>query len=628
MLADWNCPGDDSDDGVFTVQTSPDERWLAAGCRSGQLALWSLPERAGPIGPPTVLTARTGKMVTAIAFDKNGRWLASGDALGKVLLWSVADTRSPRIGKIKPDGVDSPIKHDGAIRDLDLWENERGGFLATASDDGEAIVWQLDTKNRRLARPSGTEKVKWPLPHGRPIIRARFDTNGRLLTIVDRRLRFWEGETPMPNDTLHNSWINDADVSPSGELAVSSSDDGIARIWSRERGPIATLIGHRDAVKRSRFIADDRIMTASLDGTLRMWRVDPAERTLHSSPGRWVLTAAPSPDGKELAFCGENGVVSGDYCGRLSLTGKESSSTPIGLSIDSNAGDKADMVVNLLWRSDGSHVVATAHRYDIYMGNTVPLEWDRSKPAVLVKQSDSAILAHGAKRSESVRISPKGELTVQLQAGGGAAAVATFQVPGLFYSQAAALSADGRWVAATDDKTIWLFDRGAPNAAPRELKGHQGSVMALDFSPNSRYLASAGADRNAKIWQLDAAKDTPPVETIGGHSAAIYKVVFNHRGNHIATGSADGTVRMWDALNGRELITLAWHSAAVNDVRFHPTEDVIFTASDDGTVKRGTCRTCDLTVELMRKLVVDKGLGQLTQGGKEYLQRAGSRAKR
>jgi WD40 repeat protein len=221
-----------------------------------------------------------------------------------------------------------------------------------------------------------------------------------------------------------------------------------------------------------------------------------------------------------------------------------------------------------------------------------------------------------------VRISPKGELTVQRQGGRDAASVATFQVPGLFHGQAAALSVHGRWVAATDDKTIWLFDRRVPDAAPRELKGHQGSVMALDFSPDSRYLASAGADRNAKVWQLDAAEDKLPVEMIGGHSAAIYKVLFNHRGDQIATASADGTVRMWNARTGRELVTLEWHNAAVNDVRFHPTEDVIFTASDDGTVKRGSCRTCDMTPEQLRELVAGMDLAQLTPRDKEFVQRA------
>ena len=241
------------------------------------------------------------------------------------------------------------------------------------------------------------------------------------------------------------------------------------------------------------------------------------------------------------------------------------------------------------------------------------------------------MLAYCAQRLESVHISPKGELTVQRQAGGDKTAVATFQVSGLFPGQAAALSADGRWVAATEDKTIWLFDRRVPGGAPRALRGHQGSVMALDFSPDSRYLASAGADRNAKVWPLDAANDAPAVEMAGGHSAAIYKVVFNHLGTQIATGSADGTVRMWNARSGRELVTLEWHSAAVNDVRFHPTENVIFTASDDGTVKRGSCRSCELDIAQLRERVANKGLAQLTPKDKAYVQRAstdGGKAKR
>jgi WD40 repeat protein len=350
-------------------------------------------------------------------------------------------------------------------------------------------------------------------------------------------------------------------------------------------------------------------------------------QTLHASADRWVLTAAPSPDGKQLAFCGESGVMAdGRYCGLLPLSDDASTATSIELS----AEKPVDMISQLLWISDGSRVVARADRYDILMGEVTALEWERGKPAIQSNQSDP-VLAYCTQRSESVRISRKGELTIQRQVGSDSSPAATFHVPGLYYGQAAALSADGRWVAATEDKSIWLFDRRAADGAPRRLEGHQGTVMALDFSPDSRYLASAGADRNAKIWPLEAAKDTPPVEMAGGHSAAIYKVVFNHRGDQIATASADGTVRMWDAPTGRELVTLEWHNAAVNDVRFHPTEDVLFTASDDGTVKRGSCRTCDMTPKQLRELVAGKDLAQLTPRDKEFVQRAskeGGSAKR
>jgi WD40 repeat protein len=48
---------------------------------------------------------------------------------------------------------------------------------------------------------------------------------------------------------LHDDWVNDVDISVNGELAVSASDDGTARVWDTRSGsPLAVLRGHRNSV--------------------------------------------------------------------------------------------------------------------------------------------------------------------------------------------------------------------------------------------------------------------------------------------------------------------------------------------------------------------------------------------
>ena len=55
----------------------------------------------------------------------------------------------------------------------------------------------------------------------------------------------------------HTDWVSSAAFSPDGQLLVTASQDGSARVWETATGAsIADLLGHTDSVVRARFSPD------------------------------------------------------------------------------------------------------------------------------------------------------------------------------------------------------------------------------------------------------------------------------------------------------------------------------------------------------------------------------------
>jgi WD40 repeat protein len=618
---------------ISALAVSTDEQHIAAGCFNGEIAIWNISGADVQQQPSLAPGGNAGdaSTVTALNFSADNEYLATGDASGGVMIWKLGQS-GPWIGTELEGSKKLLIQQSKAIRDV-CFHPTYPELLATASDDGTAIVWRLDLAARRLASEKKGEKTKWVLKHDRPVTRVQFtprkDSEGSLMTIADKRVYFWTSEEDREIRT-QDDWVLDANVSNGGEFLASASSEGTARVYStRAAVLVAVLRGHRDSITHALILPHGEIVTTSMDGSLRVWRVHPS--ALLASSHHWVLSAAFDPAGKRVALCGER------ECSLI-----EPEPIPFHLSPEKESlwfhrppeeerlwsgADRNSSVSRLSWSGDGKFLLGLLQTNDIH-SQSVPILWEmdsrREVTPNWLKQWRAAAFSAGA--SELV--------TMKVDGGMGTIAVwdsAALQVeapqPKRQFGPVskhvwAELSPDGRWVAVVENENeVALWDLSERESAPRILTGHRGIINSVQFSDDSNWVVTASNDRTARVWRVDQPADQPQgfVELAGGHREAVSFASFNRDGRQVVTSSSDGTIRVWDAGDGRELGVLRWHSDGVNEVRFDLEGKQILSASDDGTVRLGQCGACNDTIDELRAEVGEEAV--FTPEEMEQLQR-------
>src|SRR6266581_1470873 len=113
-------------------------------------------------------------------------------------------------------------------------------------------------------------------------------------------------------------------------------------------------------------------------------------------------------------------------------------------------------------------------------------------------------------------------------------------------------------------------------------RGHPARVNAAVWSPDGKYLASAGADKTAQVWDVATGNR---VRTYQGHSDQVNAVAWSADSALIASASDDHTVQVWNIANGEVAMIYNQHTAGVLAVAWSPDNTVIASGSWDNTVK-------------------------------------------
>jgi WD40 repeat protein len=141
-------------------------------------------------------------------------------------------------------------------------------------------------------------------------------------------------------------------------------------------------------------------------------------------------------------------------------------------------------------------------------------------------------------------------------------------------------SAQGYLKAPAEKYRNWewryLFSR--LDSAQQVLRGHEGPVDALAFSPDDTRLVSASWDGTVRWWDLATGKS---VAVLPGRESG--PVRFSLDGKHLAFPSTDGTVRLYKVATRRAGVVLRGPAPAHEWLGFNPDGSRLVTRAQGGT---------------------------------------------
>lgn len=536
---------------VNCLAWGPDGNSLAGGCDDGSIRLWNVDSGqliGQPIGAPETgdtpgriyseQNAHVGS-VNRIAWSPDGTLLASGcyepsrDYLDDTRIWIWDVSTGKAFGK-------PWTAHSDGISSL-TWSPDSAS-LASASHDGSVRIWQRTDETR--------------------------DDNSRNFAA--------ELMQKGPEKVTSLTW------SPDGTRLAGACSDQTVKVWNCEDDDIAcdVLHGHSGGVTGVAWSPDGtRLMSTSIDGTLKLWGdLQRAEHIGESTLGHFdrVACVAWSPDGTRLASASWDGTI------RLrdGLTG-----TTIGEPLNMHTGQ----VSSVSWSPDGTRLASaswdgTVRRWDASTGNLLgPALCGHTGPVYSVAWSpDGQCLASGGE-DNAVRIwdansgaavgepltghsqwvwcvawSPDGSLlasssrdeTIRIWS------VKTRQsvVNPITLSDSVicvAWSPDGKHLAAgTDDGNIFVLNAKNGDIIGEPMRDRHGSVRSVDWSPNSKYLASASwsPGHAVTIWDVQSHK---MIEKLGVAKENRMSVDWSPDGSRLASASGieagwGNHVRIWE----------------------------------------------------------------------------------
>jgi WD40 repeat protein len=389
-----------------------------------------------------------------------------------------------------------------------------------------------------------------------------------------RTLRYPALIRTLPWRPWHTWGVTGCAISPAGDTIVSASYDGTLKVWDAHTGEERhTLQGrHMGQVTGCAISSSgDTIVSASRDHTLKVWdaRTGMERRTLGGHTGG-VYGCAISPAG--------DFIVSASVDQALKVwdahTGEERRTLPwhpghtdevtgcaISLSGDTIVSASADGTPKVwdartgeerhTWR--GHRVRVTGCAISPAGDTIVSVSWDYTLKVWDARTGKVRHTLRGHTNAGGCAISPSGDTIVS------ASWHHTLKV----------------WDARTGEERL-------------KLSGHTDGVTGCAISLSGDTIVSASADGTLKVWDAHTGEER---RTLRGHTDRVTGCAISPSGDTIVSASYDGTLKLWDVRTGEERRTLRGHTDRVTGCAISPSGDTIVSASVDQALKVWDART-------------------------------------
>jgi WD40 repeat protein len=532
--------------------------------------------------PPVGHTAQ----VTDVDISNDGRYIVSSSVDKTVIVWDYATGREivkfagTEYGAIacafsdKQDKVFS-AGWDGKLREWSLetfeqsemWDGFSNGInkLAIFPDDkrvalvGNAGV--LKIINTQTGKTENEITVSKLACYGLVV-----GDKGKVIVVGDLSgvLKIYDARSlELLNEIkAHDFQINETEISPDESTVASCSYDYKIKLFDVKTGKFIREFTDEYQMWSAADISPDgkKLTAVTLNGYLYEWNLETGKLNFKIQTNSLMSTAVKyKNDSKEIVACGSSNEI-GVY--------RSGSGTQVRIYKGSTSPIESLDIFGENFMLASAHWDARARIFNMFKCKLQSVAFPNNfmLSGVQFSQDKRNLFISSMRPSLHVFDYLKNELNVLVASPSGA--------------NGAALSPNGLYYAiASNDTTVRVYNVSDGGLYAAFIQN--GDVMDVCFSPDSRYLVSAGRDAAVYIYDLATKKLIKKVKDL---PAKCESVAVSGDGSVIAAGLWTGEVLIIDITTGKTLKTLKPHKWIVSDLEFSPINDYLLSCSWDKKV--------------------------------------------
>jgi WD40 repeat protein len=444
--------------------------------------------------------------------------LAAGYRDGEVRFWQVGSWRE--VGTYQPH----PSFAFGLAFSPD------GNVLVTGGNEQVIKVWDVTSLTNDLSAARPREPLEKPKDHPAMELPGRLPPEG--------------GPQPLNRLRGHHANIHGLSFAPDGQLILSASKDGTAKLWSPFRAVASTTLPNSE---RLAWFSPDgaMLLTLNRDGRLHRWHTRNREDIGAIGPDlhdRQVKAWTISDHGETLAVGRANGTIEiwnlktsqlvrwFQHVGaRIAYLAFSQNAILLAAASERPSGGAADPATLRIWETTSGVIAGT------FSNAFGPLAFSSDRQRLVSTRLGGSVVVWDV---------------------GSARSVAEIE-ENITWVGALALSPDDRLLVTGSEEPVVNISELASGKRIDSLKGSRVCTVGVGFCPDARTLATRTTDGAMKFWHAATGKE---MFTLGPPNL-VHSFLFSPDGEYLAITWEYGTheargVELWSAPAFEEIIAV------------------------------------------------------------------------